>query len=136
MYTFVSLFHGAIFDFLPILYMTLVDSIMMNIFPKRNLMLYSAITLIAYLLIKMWSLSNEIISNKILKQMSSDISNKFLTMKESILESETKTYWRTILSTDIHIVAQLFTDFIYTLPSSFLSILITLGILFYYDIKR
>lgn len=135
MYTFVSLFHGAIFDFLPILYMTLVDSIMMNIFPKRNLMLYIAITLIAYLLIKIWSLSNEIISNKILKQMSSDISNKFLTMKESILESETKTYWRTILSTDIHIVAQLFTDFIYTLPSSFLSILITLGILFYYDIK-
>lgn len=136
MYTFVSLFHGAIFDFLPILYMTLVDSIMMNIFPKRNLMLYSAITLIAYLLIKIWSLSNEIISNKIIKQMSSDISNKFLTMKESILESETKTYWRTILSTDIHIVTQLFTDFIYTLPSSFLSILITLGILFYYDIKR
>lgn len=134
-YIIVSLFHGAIFDFLPLLYITLLNAVERKIFPRQNLLLYVTVTMVTYLAIKLWSLSNEKTKNKILKTMTYDLCHKFLNMKKYELSKNTSTYWRTLLSEDVYYVAELFTDFLFTVPANIISVLITLGIICYYDLK-
>ncbi|MBQ7612260.1 MAG: ABC transporter ATP-binding protein [Spirochaetaceae bacterium] len=133
LYTFVSCFHVVVFDLLPLLYAAMLNEVQEKIFPTKSLMLYAVGTVILYLAVKLWSLSNQIIKNKILKKMVHDLCSKFLTLPKKELKENTSTFWRTYISDDVYYVAELFTDFVFTIPSSILSVLITFGIIFYYN---
>lgn len=133
LYTFVACFHVVVFDLLPLLYAAMLNEVQEKIFPTKSLLLYAVGTVILYLAVKLWSLSNQIIKNKILKKMVHDLCSKFLTLPKKELKENTSTFWRTYISDDVYYVAELFTDFVFTIPSSILSVLITFGIIFYYN---
>jgi ABC-type bacteriocin/lantibiotic exporter with double-glycine peptidase domain len=107
---------------------------MEEVYLSEKVLLYIALTVIGYLSIKLWSLVNIFVTEKLTKEVLDQLFRTILKMDFKKFNSKDPGYWASVFSTDVSHVSQLFNDFIYTLPAELIMFSVIVVILFVHNI--
>lgn len=133
-YSVISIIHVLIFLYLPFLYRDVINLVMEEVYLSEKVLLYIALTVIGYLSIKLWSLVNIFVTEKLTKEVLDQLFRTILKMDFKKFNSKDPGYWASVFSTDVSHVSQLFNDFIYTLPAELIMFSVIVVILFVHNI--
>lgn len=130
-YATVSIANSLIFVVLPFIYKSAIDKIS-NSYPASTILLYFLLTLGGYLSIRLWSLNNIRIREKLDKKINDILFSSVIRMEEKSFLKNAPGYWTSIFSNDVRYTSQLYSDFLYTLPAEFVMLVLILIVMFFY----
>ncbi len=132
LYTLISFIHAAIFLVLPFIFKEVVDALVNGKFSSQNILLYVVITILGYLSIRLWSLSNVYTMEKMRKVLEDKLFSSAIEMDHLHFKTKNSGYWASIFSPDTVMTTQMFSDFVYTLPEEGLTLVAVLVVLLIY----
>ena len=131
-YTLVSFVHAAIFLILPFIFKDIIDAFTKGKNSNQSILLYIVITVLGYLSIRLWSLSNVYTRERMRKILTDNLFSSSLRMEPSHFKTKKSGYWANIFSRDTVMTTQMFSDFVYTLPEEGITLVVVLTVLSFY----
>ncbi|WP_036225298.1 ATP-binding cassette domain-containing protein [Mesoaciditoga lauensis] len=131
-YAFVSVIHAAVFLALPFIFKFILDDFVKGNFSTQSILLYVVLTLLGYLSIRLWSLSNIYTREEMRKILEDKLFHSSVEMEPRHFKIKNSGYWVSIFSRDIPMTAEMFSDFVYTLPEEGITLIAVLVMLLIY----
>lgn len=131
-YIIISIVHSLLFVLLPFLYRDIINAVTTRVYPEEKVFFYIALTILGYASIRLWSLMNVYIKEKMTKNLLDKLFSSILKMDLKSFIRKDAGYWASIFSNDVRFASQLYSDFLYTLPAEFIVFIAILAILFVY----
>lgn len=131
-YIIISIVHSLLFVLLPFLYRDIINAVTTRVYPEEKVFFYIALTILGYASIRLWSLMNVYIKEKMTKNLLDKLFSSILKMDLKSFIRKDAGYWASIFSNDVRFASQLYSDFLYILPAEFIVFIAILAILFVY----
>ncbi|MGC8691122.1 MAG: ATP-binding cassette domain-containing protein [Caldisericum sp.] len=131
-YALISIVHAAVFLILPFIFKLILDAFVKGKFSTSNIFIYISITILGYLSIRLWSLSNIHTREGMRKILEDNLFQSSIKMEPENFKTKNSGYWASIFSKDTVMTTQMFSDFVYTLPEEGITLFTVLVVLWIY----
>ena len=92
-YIIISIVHSLLFVLLPFLYRDIINAVTTRVYPEEKVFFYIALTILGYASIRLWSLMNVYIKEKMTKNLLDKLFSSILKMDLKSFIRKDAGYW-------------------------------------------